>query len=274
MPCRLFVWHVQIHREIRQTLEFALSRSDCGVRLWEAGVRICSVWAIRSPARLPWLQGARAESAGPFAYGSQRTGRAFCSTTIGTWRLIQADMSSPGEIEKMFESLAGVELDILVNNAGIWKPSPVGSTTLERMNNIVDTNLKGVFWTLQCALPYLKDGARVINMSSVAGRIGVAGGRSLYGATKAAVDSLTRNWALELAPRKILVNAVAPGYVETDMTASHLSEPSTYRRAIERHPLGALGNAGEIADVVAFLCSNEARFITGQSINVSGGFVI
>jgi 3-oxoacyl-[acyl-carrier protein] reductase len=192
----------------------------------------------------------------------------------GALRLIQADIGSPAEIEKMFESLAGVELDILVNNAGTWKPSPVGSTTLERMNNIVDTNFKGVFWTLQCALPCLKNGARVINMSSVAGRTGVAGGRSLYGATKAAVDSLTRNWALELAPRKILVNAVAPGYVETDMTADHLSEPSTYRRAIERHPLGALGNAEEIADVVAFLCSHEARFITGQSINVSGGFVI
>lgn len=102
----------------------------------------------------------------------------------------------------------------------------------------------------------------------------LAGGRSLYGAAKAGFDSLTRDWALELAPRKILVNAVAPGYVTTDMTAEYLSDATTFERAIGRHPLGRLGTAEDVADVVAFLCSDSARFITGQSINVSGGFVI
>jgi NAD(P)-dependent dehydrogenase (short-subunit alcohol dehydrogenase family) len=123
-------------------------------------------------------------------------------------------------------------------------------------------------------LPLLREGARIVNISSVAGRTGVAGGRSLYGATKAALDSLTRNWALELAPRKILVNAVAPGYVTTDITAGHFSDPARLRRAIERHPLGRLAAPEDVADVVAFLCSDNARFITGQSINVSGGFVV
>jgi NAD(P)-dependent dehydrogenase (short-subunit alcohol dehydrogenase family) len=185
---------------------------------------------------------------------------------------VRADLASPAQIEQMFESIPA--LDILVNNAGVWKPSPVGDTTIERMNEIIDTNLKGPFWVMQCALPKMKHGGRVINISSVAGRTGVAGGRSLYGATKAGIDSLTRNWALELAPRGILVNAIAPGYVTTDMTEQHLSDPATYQRAIDRHPLGRLSVPEDVADVVAFLCSDDARFITGQSLNVSGGFVI
>lgn len=79
---------------------------------------------------------------------------------------------------------------------------------------------------------------------------------------------------MELAPRKILVNAVAPGYVTTDMTADHFSDRATFERALARHPLGRLSTPEDVADVVAFLCSDDARFITGQSINVSGGFVI
>jgi NAD(P)-dependent dehydrogenase (short-subunit alcohol dehydrogenase family) len=111
-------------------------------------------------------------------------------------------------------------------------------------------------------------------MSSTAGRVGIAGGRSVYGATKAGIDSLTKNWGLELAPRRIRVNAVAPGYVETDMTAEHLSDPATRENAQRRHPLGRLCTAEEVARAVAFLCTEESATITGQSLNVSGGFVI
>jgi 3-oxoacyl-[acyl-carrier protein] reductase len=189
-------------------------------------------------------------------------------------RLVHADLGSVEEVETMFRKLRGLKLDFLVNNAGIWKSTPLGSSSAEVINEIIDTNLKGPFWVTQCALQLLKDGGRIINISSVAGRTGVAGGRSLYGATKAAIDSLTRNWALELAPRKILVNAVAPGYVTTDMTADHLSNPATLERAMVRHPLGRLGTPDDVADVVVFLCSDAAKFITGQTINVSGGFVI
>jgi 3-oxoacyl-[acyl-carrier protein] reductase len=189
-------------------------------------------------------------------------------------RLVQANISSPKEIQAMFHELTDLKLDFLINNAGIWKGTPLGSSPPELIDEILDTNLKGPFWVTQCARPLLKEGARIINISSVAGRTGVAGGRSLYGATKAAIDSLTRNWALELAPRKILVNAVAPGYVTTDMTADYLSDAPTFERAMARHPLGRLCTPEDVADVVAFLCSDEARFITGQSINVSGGFVI
>ena len=189
-------------------------------------------------------------------------------------RVVQADLGSIEQIEAMFQSLGDVRLDFLVNNAGVWKPSPVGGTSVERMNEIIDVNLKGPFWTMQCALPLLNDGARVINISSVAAKTGVAGGRSLYGATKAAVESLTRNWAMELAGRGILVNAVAPGYVQTDMTAEHLGNPANYERAMARHPLGRMTTVADVAGVVAFLCSEDGAFVTGQTINVSGGFVI
>jgi NAD(P)-dependent dehydrogenase (short-subunit alcohol dehydrogenase family) len=189
-------------------------------------------------------------------------------------KLVRANLGSVEEIETMFAALGHLKLDFLINNAGIWKSTPLGSSPAELIDEILATNLKGPFWVTQCALPLLKEGGRIVNISSVAGRTGIAGGRSLYGATKAAIDSLTRNWALELAPRRILVNAVAPGYITTDMTAEHLSNPATHERAIARHPLGRLGTPEDVADVVAFLCSDSARFITGQSVNVSGGFVI
>ena len=121
----------------------------------------------------------------------------------GHSRLLKADLRSPKTIDAMFESLGGTRLHILVNNAGVWGPTPLGSTSIEQLDAMLDTNLKGLFWITQAALPYLEDGANIVNISSVAGRVGIAAGRSLYGATKAAVDSFTKSWALELSPRKI-----------------------------------------------------------------------
>lgn len=189
-------------------------------------------------------------------------------------RLVSADLGSLQEIDAMFAALGDLRLDFLVNNAGVWRSTPLGTATPDAVNGVIDANLRGLFWVTQSALRLLRDGARIINVSSVAGRTGVAGGRSLYGATKAAVDSLTRNWALELAPRRILVNAVAPGYIETDMTADYFSDRAVLDRALARHPLGRMGTPEDVADAVAFLCSDGSRFITGQSINVSGGFVL
>ena len=193
---------------------------------------------------------------------------------LGSGCVVQADLGSVKETDAMFASLGAQKLDILVNNAGIWIGTPLGKTSAEDINRILDVNIKSVFLVTQAALPLLNEGAHIVNISSVAARVGVRGGRSLYGATKAAIDAFTRNWALELADRKILVNAVAPGYVTTDMTAEHFSDAEVRQRAIERSPLGKLGSAEEVADVVAFLCSHEARWITGQILNVSGGFVI
>ncbi len=192
----------------------------------------------------------------------------------GEVRLVQADMGSMEQIDAMFAELAGTRLDFLINNAGIWRHTPMGSTPAEAVDQMLNTNLRGPFWVTQCALPLLNDGGRIVNISSVAGRIGVVGGRSLYGATKAALDNLTKNWALELAPRKILVNSVAPGYITTDMTDGYFKDPAMLEGAIRRQPMGKIGTPEEVADVVVFLCSEASRFVTGQSINVSGGSII
>ena len=234
-----------------------------------------------------WLRADRGVSVGLFASNLAKQGRGYCAAFQSQpdarlrkprlhrpgVKLVQADMSSIEEIERMFAGLGDLPLDFLINNAGIWggrrwAPRPPA------FDEMVNTNLRGPFWTTQCALRLLKDGGRIVNLSSVAGRIGVAGGRSLYGATKAAIDSLTRSWALELAPRKILVNSVAPGYTITDMTEGISSGSGDAGERDQTAADGEIGMPEDMADVVVFLCSEDSRFITGQSINVSGGSII
>lgn len=188
--------------------------------------------------------------------------------------LLQADLRSPREIDKMIATLGTTKLDILVNNAGIWGQTPLGNTSLQDLEAMLDINVKGVFYITQACLPRLREGARIVNVSSIAGRTGTRGGRSVYAASKAAVDAFTRNWALELAPRKIRVNAVAPGYIDTDMTAGYFADQQVLEHAVDRQPFGRLGYADEVARVVLFLCSPESSWITGESLNVSGGFVV
>jgi len=208
-------------------------------------------------------------------YHRNRAAAEHTAADIGSNCIIaQADLSSTLDIDRMVEELGAIQLDILVNNAAVWRSTPLGSTALEVASEILSTNVLGVFWLTQALLPTLRDGSRIVNVSSVAGRTASAEGRSLYRASKAAVDAFTRNWALELASRHIRVNAVAPGMVETEMTDEYLSNPETRARLEKRHPFGKLGNADEVADAVLFLCCDESRFVTGQSLNVSGGFVI
>ena len=188
-------------------------------------------------------------------------------------RILQADLASTTQIDEMLNSLGDIRLDILVNNAARWGQTPLGSTSLKDVDAMIDVNVRGVFWITQACLPLFREGARIVNLSSVAARVGRAVGRSMYGATKAAVDALTRNWALELAPRKIRVNAVAPGYVETDMTSGYFSDQKLLRQTLSGQPFGRLARADEVAEVVLFLCSPASNWITGESVNVSGGFV-
>lgn len=209
-------------------------------------------------------------------YHRQKEAAETLASDIGASRIVQADLGSTESIDKLARELleSRTRLNILINNAGIWGPTPLGATTLAQLEAMLNVNVKGMFWLTQRLLPCLQDGARIVNLSSIAGRLGTGGGRSVYGATKAAVDAFTRNWALELAPRGILVNAVAPGYVETDMTTEFFADEQRRKGAVDRSPLGRLGNVEEIADTVLFLCSDAARWVTGQSLNVSGGFWI
>lgn len=208
-------------------------------------------------------------------YHRNRAAAERAAAEIGSDCIIaQADLSSTHDVDRLAGQLGKIKLDILVNNAGVWRSTPLGSTGLEVAEEVLHTNVLGVFWLTQALLPRLRDGARIVNVSSVAGRTASAEGRSLYRASKAAVDAFTRNWALELANRRIRVNAVAPGMVETEMTEEYLSDPETRGRLEKRHPLGKLGAVDEVADAVLFLCGDASRFVTGQSLNVSGGFVI
>ncbi len=164
-------------------------------------------------------------------------------------------------------------IDILVNNAGITKDNLVIKMSEEDFDTVMDTNLKGTFNTIKHMYrPFLKQRAgRIINLSSVSGVLGNAG-QANYAASKAGVIGLTKSVARELAARNITVNAVAPGYIDTDMTQA-MTE--TAREAtLAQIPLKRVGTPRDIAEMVAFLASDRASYITGQVISVDGGMAI
>jgi len=165
-------------------------------------------------------------------------------------------------------------VDILFVNAGIFAPAPVGSISEEMFDNQMGINFKGAVFTLEKFLPILNDGASVINLSSVNAYTGMPN-TAIYAASKAAMNSFTRTAATELAPRKIRVNAVNPGPVQTPIFGkTGMSEEQLNGIAgafQERIPLKRFGQPAEIANLVAFLASDDASFITGGEYNIDGG---
>lgn len=164
-------------------------------------------------------------------------------------------------------------IDILVNNAGITKDGLIMRMSEEDFTNVVDVNLKGTFHCIRFASRQMmkQRSGRIINMSSVVGISGNAG-QINYAASKAGVIGMTKSAAKELASRGITVNAIAPGYIETDMT-SVLSD-KVKEETMKQIPLGRLGQTGDIAAAAAFLASDEAGYITGQVLAVDGGMAI
>ena len=160
-------------------------------------------------------------------------------------------------------------LDILVNNAGIGGRQTIDAVSTEDFDRMVAINLRAPFFVMQQALPRLVDGARIINISSTAARIGYAE-TPVYAATKAALQALTVSAAKHLGPRSITVNAVAPGATRTDLNPL-ARDPQSAQKIAAETILGRVGEPEDIADVVAFLASDEARWITGQVIEASGG---
>jgi 3-oxoacyl-[acyl-carrier protein] reductase len=182
---------------------------------------------------------------------------------------IQADLSNPDDIRHLFDETEKQfgHLDILVNNAGTFVMKPAIDITLEEFDKVMSINVRGVFLALQEAARRIHDGGRIVNLASNA-TIQSLANTSIYAASKAAVEQFTRVLAKELGTRQITVNAVAPGATETDMV------PDVAREMVPKMtPLGRLGQPEDIADVVAFVVSEEARWITGQTIGVSGGIV-
>jgi NAD(P)-dependent dehydrogenase (short-subunit alcohol dehydrogenase family) len=170
-------------------------------------------------------------------------------------------------------------IDVLVNNAGAGGPTPLDDPNPDesRWDTILATNLTGTFRVTKAVAPHLADGGRVINLSSVLGRFGVAG-HTAYAASKHGVIGMTRSLALELAPRRITVNAMCPGWVETEMAREGFrrmgSEEQGRERAAKMAPLGRVLDPEEIAGLAVYLASDEARSVTGQAIVIDGGQVM
>lgn len=161
--------------------------------------------------------------------------------------------------------------DFLINNAGTALYAPFIETTEEQFDTVYNIHYKGVFFLTQKALPYLNDGGRIINISSGLARFAFPGS-SAYGSMKGAIEVLTRYLAKELGPRGIAANVVAPGAIETDFGGGHVRDNKETNAHIAA--VTALGRAGvpdDVGGVVAFLCTEDARWINGQRIEVSGG---
>ena len=193
----------------------------------------------------------------------------------GKAKAIHADIGNPSQA-KAFVDAAVKEfgrLDILVNNAGKFHIGPIGTVDEADVRSQFAVNVDGpIFATQAAASHFSTEGGRVINVSSIAATHALAG-LSVYSATKAALDALTRVWAAELGPRGVTVNAVAPGLVDTAMlrAATARMGEEAVKGMVARTPLGRLGTTSDVADVVAFLASPDARWVTGQVVEASGG---
>ena len=189
---------------------------------------------------------------------------------------VQGDVSKADDVARIIEAAVATfgRIDILVNNAGITRDGLVMRMSEEDWDAVLDTNLKSVYLCCRAALrPMLKsrNGGRIINLSSVTGLAGNVG-QANYAASKAGIIGLTKSLAKELATRQVTVNAIAPGYIATDMAAQMTDQAK--QSMLNRIPLGALGSPEDVAAVAAFLASDEAHYITGQTLTVDGGMTL
>lgn len=188
---------------------------------------------------------------------------------------IQADVASEADVKKMVKEVINQygRLDILVNNAGITKDNLLMRMKEAEFDQVINTNLKGCFLCMKTVTRQMmkQRSGRIINVASI---VGVSGnpGQANYVAAKAGVIGLTKSTAQELASRNILVNAVAPGFISTDMTDALNDEQK--EKILNLIPLAKLGTAADVANVVRFLASEDANYITGQTIHIDGGMVM
>ena len=189
---------------------------------------------------------------------------------------VAADLGEPDGCARLFEHCDQEFgwLDIFVANAGIWPPAyvPIAELSGEDWNEVMRVNLTSTFLTVREAVRRIADGGKIVIVSSTAGQRGEAG-HSHYAASKGAIISFVKSLAVELAPRDIQVNAVAPGWVDTEMAAPALGGGER-EKVIAQIPLGRLASADDIAGPILFLCSPLSRHVTGEVVNVNGGSVL
>ena len=190
---------------------------------------------------------------------------------------VQGDVANLGDLDRLFAQIKREKgkLDIVFANAGVARYAPLGSITEEFYDSIFDINVKGVLFTVQKALPLMPDGASIILNASIAGSKGLAT-YSVYSATKAAVRSFARTWTTDLKDRRIRVNAVSPGSIDTpaarDLLASSEVGEKRKKMIADSVPLGRFGTPDEVAKAVVFLASDDSSYITGTELFVDGGF--
>ncbi len=191
----------------------------------------------------------------------------------GECQIIKADVSDPVAVRKLFDAASKHfgHIDILINNAGILLFKEIADIQDDEFDHIVDVNFKSVFYTLREAATRLSDHGRVVNISSTVTRL-ILSKYGAYAATKAAVEQLTRVFAREMGERGITANTVSPGPVNTELFRTGKTAEEIKRMAAMA-ALGRIGEVDDIAQVVLFLVSDEARWLTGQDIGVNGGIL-
>lgn len=189
----------------------------------------------------------------------------------GSALAIQADVRKVSDIRRLFKEAFDRygRLDIVVANAGIFLERPLAEVTEQEFDEIFNLNAKGAFFTLQEAARRVSDGGRIVAISTGGTRLGFPGAAAYLG-SKGALEQFTKTLAVELGPRGVTVNAVSPGFTETDM----LSKEEFRQMGVQMSPLGRLGTGRDIADAVGFVVSEQGRWITGGNLQAGGGVVI
>jgi 3-oxoacyl-[acyl-carrier protein] reductase len=185
--------------------------------------------------------------------------------------IIECDVTQPDQVESMMKQIQDRHggIDILVNNSGIIRDRTIKKMSMEEFESVLRVNLTGTFTVTQKAAAVLRNGGRIVNMSSVSGQMGLFG-QANYSSSKAAIIALTKVSAREFARQNITVNAIAPGFIDVGMSKGMPEEVTA--NFIKQIPLGRLGDVNEIIDAALFLASPMASYITGHVLNVNGGF--
>ena len=205
------------------------------------------------------------------AQGQNKTDATNVAKELEAPLVIECDVTQPDQVESMMTEIGDKcgGLDVLVNNSGIIHDRTIKKMSIEEFESVVRVNLTGTFTVTQKAGAILRNGGRIVNLSSVSGQMGLFG-QANYSSSKAAIIALTKVSAREFARQNITVNAIAPGFIDVGMSKG-MSEEVT-ANFIKQIPLGRLGEVNEIVDAALFLASPMASYITGHVLNVNGGF--